>query len=77
VVGEAVDSVIFYPVAFYGTFSNELLVSVLVGNYAAKVLWEVLATPLTYKIVTYLKRLEQEDYYDVNELHFTPFSLQV
>jgi hypothetical protein len=38
----------------------------LVGNYAAKVLWEVLATPLTYKIVAYLKRVEQEDYYHVN-----------
>jgi queuosine precursor transporter len=49
----------------------------LVGNYAAKVLWEVLATPLTYKIVAYLKRVERGLLRRQHELHFTPFSLQV
>jgi hypothetical protein len=75
IVGEAVDSVIFYPLAFYGVLTDDLLVSVLLDNYVAKVLWETLATPLTYKIVGYLKRVEQEDFYDVST-NFTPFSLQ-
>jgi uncharacterized PurR-regulated membrane protein YhhQ (DUF165 family) len=75
IAGEAVDSLIFYPLAFYGVLSNELLASVLVGNYTAKVLWEVLATPVTYRIVAYLKQVEREDFYDV-DTDFTPFSLR-
>src|SRR5215467_9309219 len=45
VVGEAVDSLIFYPLAFLGTWSNEQVLSVLIGNYVIKVLWETVATP--------------------------------
>jgi uncharacterized integral membrane protein (TIGR00697 family) len=75
IAGEAVDSLIFYPLAFYGVLSNELLASVLVGNYTAKVLWEVLATPVTFRIVAYLKQVEREDFYDV-DTDFTPFSLR-
>lgn len=73
-VGEAVDSVIFYPIAFLGTWSNEQVVSVMIGNYFIKVMWEVLATPLTYKVVGFLKRVEHEDYYDRNT-DFNPFVL--
>lgn len=76
VFGDAVDSLIFYPIAFYGIFSNELLITVMLTNYVLKVLWEVLATPLTYKVVGFLKRREQEDFYDVNT-DFNPFSLKV
>jgi uncharacterized integral membrane protein (TIGR00697 family) len=75
-VGEAVDSVVFYPLAFYGTWSNETLVQVIIANYCIKVGWEVLATPFTYKIVGLLKRLEKEDYYD-RDTDFSPFSLKV
>jgi uncharacterized integral membrane protein (TIGR00697 family) len=74
-VGEAVDSLIFYPLAFLGTWSNEQVVSVMIGNYFIKVLWEVLATPLTYKIVGFLKRAEHEDYYD-RDTNFNPFTLE-
>lgn len=73
--GEAVDSLIFYPLAFYGTWSNELLVGVMIGNYFLKVLWEIVATPLTYLIVGFLKRAENEDYYD-RDTDFNPFSLE-
>jgi len=73
--GEAVDSLIFYPLAFYGTWSNELLVSVMIGNYFLKVLWEVVATPITYLVVGFLKRAENEDYYD-RDTDFNPFSLE-
>jgi uncharacterized integral membrane protein (TIGR00697 family) len=72
--GEAVDSLIFYPVAFLGTWSNEQVVSVMIGNYFIKVLWEVLATPLTYVVVGYLKRKEHEDYFD-RDTDFNPFTL--
>jgi queuosine precursor transporter len=75
IVGEAVDSLIFYPLAFLGTWSRELVLQVMVGNYLAKVAWEVVNTPLTYRVVAFLKRAESEDYFD-RETNFTPFSLE-
>jgi uncharacterized integral membrane protein (TIGR00697 family) len=75
VLGEIADSLVFYPVAFYGLWSNEQLISVMIGNYFIKVLWEVFATPLTYAIVGFLKRAEHEDYYD-KDTDFNPFSLE-
>lgn len=75
VVGEAADSLIFYPVAFYGIWQNDRLVQVLLTNYALKVGWEVLATPLTYVVVGLLKRAEGADHFDVGT-NFTPFSLR-
>ncbi len=74
--GEGVDTLVFYPVAFFGVWSGALLAKVMLFNYIAKVLWEVLATPLTYRIVAFLKRVEHEDYYD-RDTDFTPFSLRV
>ncbi len=74
ICGEAVDSLIFYPLAFYGVWGMDLLVSVTVTNYFLKVGWEAAATPLTYRLVGWLKRAEHEDYYD-RKTHFTPFSL--
>ena len=74
IAGEAVDSVIFYPLAFIGTWSNEQVISVMIGNYLIKVLWETLATPFTYIIVNFLKRAEHEDYFD-RDTNFNPFTL--
>lgn len=76
IAGEAVDSLLFYPLAFYGIWANDLLLKVMLANYCIKVGWEVLATPLTYRVVAFLKRVEQEDYYD-RTTDFTPFSLKV
>jgi uncharacterized integral membrane protein (TIGR00697 family) len=73
--GEFVDSIIFYPIAFLGTWSNEQVVSVMIGNYFLKVFWEILATPFTYWIVNFLKRAEHEDFYD-RDTDFNPFSLE-
>ena len=73
-VGEAIDSLIFYPVAFLGTWPTEQVVSVMIGNYFIKVMWEVVATPLTYKVVGFLKRVEHEDYFD-RDTDFNPFVL--
>lgn len=75
ICGEIADSLLFYPIAFYGIWSNEQLISVMVGNYFIKVLWEVVATPVTYLIVGFLKRAENVDYYD-KDTDFNPFSLE-
>lgn len=74
IVGEAVDSVIFYPLAFLGTWTTELVVSVMIGNYFVKVFWEIFATPVTYVVVGFLKRAEHEDFYD-RDTNFNPFTL--
>jgi uncharacterized integral membrane protein (TIGR00697 family) len=75
IVGEIADSLVFYPIAFYGLWSNEQLISVMIGNYFIKVLWEVFATPFTYLVVNFLKRAEHEDFYD-KDTDFNPFSLE-
>jgi uncharacterized integral membrane protein (TIGR00697 family) len=74
VLGQGVDSVIFYPVAFAGIWSGETLATVIAVNWTFKVSVEVLMTPATYAIVGWLKRHEHEDYYDTRT-NFTPFSL--
>ena len=78
IVGEAVDSALFYPLAFYGSgiLPNEIIPKLMVAQFTLKVAVEVVFTPLTYKIVGALKRAENEDYYD-RETRFTPFSLKV
>lgn len=75
VVGEAVDTLIFYPLAFGGSWEVDLLLKVMATNYTIKVLWEVVAMPVTYRVVNFLKRAEHEDFYDT-KTNFTPFSLK-
>lgn len=74
-VGEGVDSLIFYPLAFLGLWPTDLVIKVMLTNYLIKVGWEVVMTPATYKIVGFLKRAEREDYFD-HDTNFTPFSLK-
>jgi hypothetical protein len=76
VVGEAVDSAIFYPIAFYGVsgWTGQDVLNVMWHNYLMKVLWEAIATPFTYQIVSWLKKAEHEDYYD-RDTNFNPFKL--
>ncbi|HEV7432000.1 MAG TPA: queuosine precursor transporter [Steroidobacteraceae bacterium] len=73
--GEAVDSGLFYTLAFYGIWDQQLLFKVMATQYVLKTAWEVVNTPLTYRVVAFLKRAEREDYYDT-DTDFTPFSLQ-
>jgi queuosine precursor transporter len=73
--GEMVDSAIFYFVAFYGRMPIAHLVAIMFTQYLLKSGWEIVATPLTYRVVAFLKKAEQEDYYDV-DTNFTPFSLK-
>ena len=73
--GELVDSALFYTIAFAGLWSANQLISVTTTQYVLKSAWEIAATPLTYKLVGFLKRMEREDYFD-RDTNFTPFSLQ-
>ena len=73
-VGQVVDSAIFYPIAFLGSWPTDIVVKVTISNFVLKVLWEAIATPITYAVVNFLKKAEHEDYYD-RETDFTPFSL--
>ena len=75
IVGEAVDSLIFYPLAFAGVWPRKQVIAVMMSNYALKVGWEVVNTPFTYRVVNFLKRVENEDYFD-RGTNFTPFSLK-
>lgn len=73
-VGEFFDSFIFIVIAFYGILPNSLLVTLIISNYVFKTSIEILFTPITYKVVAFLKKKEDEDFYDRNT-NFNPFSL--
>ena len=75
VVGQLVDSLVFYPFAFAGIWVTATLAKVVMFNWIFKVMIEVVATPLTYVVVGALKRAEHEDYYDLGT-NFTPFTLE-
>jgi queuosine precursor transporter len=70
-VGQGVDSIIFLSIAFYGIFASADLGRAILSQWAFKVSYEILATPLTYLVVNRLKRLESEDFYD-RETNFNP-----
>ena len=72
VVGQGIDSIIFYPLAFWGVWDNAQLVTVMITNWALKVGWEVVLTPVTYAVVGWLKRHEGVDLFDEGT-DFTPF----
>lgn len=74
ILGQGVDSLVFYPIAFYGIWSSDSLLTVLMFNFVFKVMVEVVMTPVTYAAVGILKRVENEDYFD-EDTDFTPFSL--
>ncbi|HET7598362.1 MAG TPA: queuosine precursor transporter [Burkholderiales bacterium] len=78
IFGEAVDSALFYPLAFYGSgiIPDDKLPLVMLAQFIAKVGVEVVFTPVTYKVVAALKRAENEDYYD-RDTNFNPFALKV
>jgi uncharacterized PurR-regulated membrane protein YhhQ (DUF165 family) len=73
VFGQAVDSVLFYPIAFFGIWETHDVLMVMVTNWALKVLWEVVLTPVTYGVVGWLKNREGVDVYDT-DTEFSPFA---
>ncbi len=76
VVGEGVDTLIFIAVAFYGSVPAVTLLNMILAQYAWKVIYEVLATPVTYAVVRRVKRVENVDVYDWG-VKYNPFSLEV
>ena len=72
IVGQGVDSLLFYPLAFYGQWTNAQVLTVMVTNWLLKVSWEAVLTPVTYLVVNSLKRAEGLDIYDEGT-DFTPF----
>jgi uncharacterized integral membrane protein (TIGR00697 family) len=75
-VGQGVDSIIFYPLAFWGLWSQEQVISVMITNWLLKVGWEVVLTPVTYVVVGWLKRKEGVDIFDEGT-NFSPFKTKV
>ena len=73
VFGQAVDSAIFYPIAFLGIWSTEQVLTVMVTNWALKVAWEALLTPVTYAVVGWLKAREGVEVFDEGT-DFSPFA---
>ncbi|WP_095011729.1 queuosine precursor transporter [Tsuneonella mangrovi] len=74
IVGQGLDSVIFYPLAFYGLagWPPEQLMEVVLSQWFIKTSWEALLTPVTYVVVNFLKRREGVDVFDT-ETDFSPF----
>jgi uncharacterized integral membrane protein (TIGR00697 family) len=76
VVGQGVDSLIFYPLAFVGVLDGTTVLKLMITQWVLKVTWEALLTPVTYAVVGWLKRREGVDVYDVGT-DFTPFTADV
>jgi queuosine precursor transporter len=74
-LGEAVDTSLFYVIAFYGIWATDDLIKIAIAQYVLKTSWEVVMTPVTYRVVGFLKRAENEDYYD-RDTNFSPFTLK-
>jgi uncharacterized integral membrane protein (TIGR00697 family) len=75
IIGEGIDTMLFVMVAFYGVFPGDLLLTIMISNYVFKVGFEVLCTPLTYRVIGFLKSREGVDTYD-RETNFNPFALK-
>ena len=77
IFGETIDTVMFVPLAFWNTgiIPNDKIPLIIGAQIVAKILVEVAFTPFMYKIVAFLKRAENEDYYDT-KTDFNPFKLE-
>jgi len=76
IIGEGLDTVLFVMIAFWGVLPLALILTIIASNYIFKTGFEVILTPLTYKVVRFLKNREQVDFYD-DKTKFNPFSFTV
>jgi uncharacterized integral membrane protein (TIGR00697 family) len=74
IAGEAIDTVTFTTVAFFGVLPLSVMFNIMATIYVFKVLYEILATPITYKVISFLKKSDNVDYFD-RGTNFTPFKL--
>jgi uncharacterized PurR-regulated membrane protein YhhQ (DUF165 family) len=73
VFGQAVDSALFYPIAFLGVWTTDDVLKVMLTNWAMKVAWEVILTPVTYAVIAFLKNREGVEVFDTG-IEFSPFA---
>ncbi len=73
VFGQAIDSLLFYPIAFLGIWTTDQVLTVMATNWLMKVLWEAALTPLTYAVVGWLKKREGTEVFDTGT-DFSPFA---
>jgi uncharacterized integral membrane protein (TIGR00697 family) len=66
VVGESCDSLLFFPLALGGVVPTEELPKLMIWQVVLKTLYEVIALPVTIRVVKFMKKHEGEDVYDEN-----------
>jgi len=74
-IGEGFDTIIFISIAFWGIIPSSSLLTAILGQWAFKIMYEVIATPLTYLVVGFLKKREGIDTYDYHT-NFSPVLFQ-
>ncbi|MBI4233801.1 MAG: queuosine precursor transporter [Chloroflexi bacterium] len=74
IVGEGLDSLVFGTLALGGIVPRDVLLHIVLVQWLAKMAYEVLATPVTYAVVAYLKRKEGVDAYD-RDISLNPLAL--
>ena len=62
IVGEGVDTALFTTIGFFGLIPNSILIIAILSGYGFKVVYEIIATPITYRIVRFLKKKEEVDH---------------
>lgn len=67
IVGEFLDSIIFVLIAFLGLYEFKILIIMAISNYVFKTIIEICFTPITYKVVNFVKKVEGVDIYDYDE----------
>lgn len=75
IIGEGANTVLFYVIALYAVIPSGLLVTSILSGWFLKVAVEVVMTPVTYKVVAKLKKVEEEDYYDT-DTNFNPLIIR-
>lgn len=75
IVGEGANTILFYTIALYAVIPNSILFASILSGWFLKVVVEIIFTPVTYMVVTKLKREENEDYYD-RDTNFNPIILK-
>ena len=75
-IGEGVNTLVFYGIALYGVLPNDMLVQGILMGWAAKNAVEIVLLPVTYPVVRFLKRVEGVDYFD-RDTDFNPFIMEI
>lgn len=75
IIGEFLDTFVFALIAFYGIIPNDIIFISIASGFAFKVVYEILATPLTYLVINWFKRKENIDIFDY-KTKFNPFSIE-